>query len=202
MLLRPMMVIIKLLKDILIHPKSLFEQISKGKLSKEVYIIFGLGAFITFSKTFAVKQHEITFFNNYHLNQILTLLSIPQIRWALLYTFYFLFLFLVTYLCKLFFKQAKWKTLMLSLMSVSGIGVVSQILFFIFSFIFPKNLSSILSYLIFLWVTFLSVWAIKYSQNLTLTKSIIVFLISALPIIFIIRLVGISPYLAWITVSL
>jgi len=202
MQLRQTIIVIQLLKDIVIRPRRLFEQISNGKLSREVYITFGLGAFITFSKTFALKQHEINFFNNYHLNQILSLLSNPQIKWVLLYIFYFLFLFLIFSLCKFFFKQAKWKPLLLSLMSISGIGVISQILFFLFNFIFPKNLSAILSYLIFLWVAFLSVWAIKYSQNLPVTKSIILFLISALPIIFIIRLVGISPYLAWINISL
>lgn len=202
MQLRQTIIIIQLLKDIVIRPISVFEKISNGSLSREVYITFGLGAFITFSKTFALKQLEINFFTNYHLNQILSFLSNPQIRWGLVYIFYFLFLFLIFSLCKYFFKQAKWKTLLLSLMSISGIGVISQILFFLFSFIFPNNLSTILSYLIFLWVAFLSVLAIKYSQNIPLTKSIILFIISALPIIFIIRLVGISPYLAWINVPL
>lgn len=202
MLLRQTIIVIQLLKDIVIRPRSLFEQISNGKLSREVYITFSLGAFITFSKTFALKQHEINFYDNYHLNQIFSLLSIPQIKWALLYIIYCLFLFLIFSLCKFFFKCTRWKTLILSLMSISGIGVISQIVFFLFSFIFPKNLNAILSYLIFLWVAFLSVWAIKYSQDLPLTKSIILFFISALPIIFIIRLVGISPYLAWINVSL
>jgi len=202
MQLRQSIIVINLLKDIVIRPRSLFEQISNGTISKEVYFIFGLGAIITFSKTFALKQHEINIFNNYQINQLLSFLSHPQIKWILLYIFYFLFLYLIFRLCNLFFKQAKWKTLLLSLMSISGIGVVSQILFFLFSLIFPNSLNVFLSYIIFLWVAILSVLAIKDSQNLPLTKSIILFVISALPIIFIIRLVGISPYLAWINVSL
>lgn len=189
-----------MVRDIIILPNSVFENIRNDKLFKEVYTIFCIGALITFLKTFMIKQKTITFFNYEKLNVIISWLSIPQIYWFMSYLSYFIFILCLFTICKFFNKQATLKTLVVSLMSISGIGVVLQVLFYILKFIMPKNFILISTYLVYFWVIILSISAIKTTQDISFPKAIICFLLASLPFVFLALFVSISPYLAWLNV--
>ena len=172
--------------------------IKKGKLMNETLLVFCLGALITFIKSFFQEGQLVNFFEDDRINNILGMLSIPQVLWIISYASYFIFIFVMLIICRLFNKKIESKHLALAIMSLSGLGVVMQILFYAFKFILPQEYLIIGSNLIYLWVVILSIWAIKATQNLSFFKSIICFVIPALPFIFWVYLAGMAPYLMWL----
>jgi hypothetical protein len=194
--------IVYLIKETMLSPRRLFENIRDGKFTREIYISFFCGALLTFVKSLLInrKSFASTFFTNDVLNSLVVLLNNPQVYWFVGYVGYFIFILLVLAMCKLFNKQAVLKPVALAIMSLGGLGVTMQILFYVLKFTPLHNLILFVGYLVFLWVVFLSITAIKTTQNMSYPKAIICFLIPALPAIFMAALTGIAPYLAWLTV--
>ena len=187
-----------LLRDIVVCPIDLIKKVNKGQLSYEVIFVFVLGAIMTFSKTFYMNKLNITFFEDPKTNKLLSLLSIPQVKWVFGYICFFLFVLSISGLSKLFISEAKLKMLFLSLMSISGIGVIMQVAFFALSLVFSRDMNLILSYVVFLWCVVLAILAIRHSQNLSLVKAIPLFAIPAVVFIFIGGFSAVVPYLAWL----
>jgi len=158
-----------------------------------------LQALITLFKSFVIKRQKVSFFANESLNQILSVLSIPQLRWVILYLVYFGFLYMVFGMCKLFNKEASLKSLMFAFISISGIGIIGQFLFYFLQIVIPKGLIFSGSYLVYLWSIVLYIQAIRVTQGISFLSTLVSFFVPAIVIIATIGLVAISPYLAWLT---
>lgn len=190
--------IVYLAQGVILYPGGVFVDIKKGKLMNETLLVFCFGALITFIKSFFQEGQLVNFFEDNRINNILGILSIPQVLWIISYVSYFIFISVMLIICRLFYKKIESKNLILSIMSLSVIGVVMQILFYAFKFIVPQEYLIIGSNLIYLWVVILSIWAIKATQNFSFFKSTICFVIPALPFIFWVYLAGMAPYLMWL----
>jgi len=196
--------VLYLVRGIIFSPNKVFKQVAKGGDTKEIFFIFTMGAILTFAKSFLVEQGALasTFFVEEKIIKLLAFVSIPQVIWIIGYGGYFLFIFCILALCKLFGAKAQGKSLVFSLMSISGLGVVIQILFYGFQFFIPKELLSICTYLVFFWVILLSLSAIKSTQAISLPKSLLCFFIPAVFFIpFTVGLPVVAPYLAWVNFS-
>jgi len=190
-----------LIRYLILSPSTIFKSIEHKKFKKEIYISFCLAALFTFIKSFFVKtSYIITFFSNKSLNNLLTFLSVPQLSLLLLYFEYFIFITFVFLFCKLFNKKANYKTLLLSLMSISGIGIIMQLLMIVFLSIFPYSLIKTIIFVIYFWVIILSILAIKITQNISLIKAVVCLVVSAIPFFMIALPLVISPYLAWLNI--
>ena len=154
--------IIFLIKAIFLEPSVVFKKINSREISTEVYWLFSVSALIVFLKTLSLqKDIHINFFEN-RIDSVLSLLANPHVAWFVNYAFYFLFIVLISLLFKLLLRKSRIKTLFLSLMSISAMGIVFQVLFFIGQSI-PANTAAIIKYSILLWVIILSLLAIKIS---------------------------------------
>lgn len=188
-----------LFRDIIFSPRDVFKRIKSGAFLYEAVVLFIAGSIAPFFKTSLLTETRFTFFENDMLNEALSLLCAPKIAWVLHYISFFLFLLAIWILCKLF-TQPKIRSLFLCLMVISGIGIFMQVVVFAFRLIFSDSLNLVFNYLAFAWCIILSVMAIKYSQNVSLGRSTILFILPAVPVIFIFGYAGILPYLAWLTV--
>ena len=189
---------LKILKDIMIAPERVFHRISSMPMKREVLTLFLVGAVFTFTKSFGAKAQRINFWADSRVNEILSFFSIPQIKWLIAYISFFLFLLIVNLFCKILFKKSKLTDLILYFMSISGAGVMLQFIFLFLPLFFSKEVTYLLSYVAFLWIVYLSVLSIKISQDTTLSKAMIIYFASALPVVVITGLPGISPFLMWI----
>jgi hypothetical protein len=186
-----------LIRGLAIAPDKTTKEIIKNNYVRESFVLFLSGAILTFLKSFYYRKENWNFFANENYNKIFTFLSIPQIQWLITYLIYFLFIYLIYLMNKLFNKNARFKPLAISLMSLSGLGCILQILFYILSFIFPKELIHYISYIILIWFFLLSLISIKNSQGIFISRSIACFVAAAVPCIIIAGFPGVFPYLAW-----
>lgn len=191
---------VNLIINIIIAPKRLFMSIKDGKYVEETYLIFTLAAIITFIKSFMIKQptFSASYYNYELLNRTIELLHNAHVSWFISYLSYFVFLFIVFLFCRIFDKRVLYKNVVLSLMVISAIGVTAQITFFLLSFILQEHVLFICGYLVFLWVICLSIIAINVTQTLSLARSIVCFIVPAVPFSLFIVFVSIAPYLAWL----
>lgn len=189
-----------MLKNMIFHPMNVYETINREQdYEVIVYVFFILSVLITFIKTFSRKRIRINFFETNMLNAFLSFLNIPQIKWILMYLSYFIFILIICFFCKLLFNKLNKKLLFISLMSISGLGVLTQIIFTVLNLILYGNkINLIFIYIIYIWGFVLSIMAIKYSQNFSIGKSALIFFISATPISIVIGFVGVLPYFAWL----
>lgn len=190
-----------LLKDVILHPTSAFEKIKQNGFQRATLIIFGFGALLPFCKSFIAKRQIISFFANERMNQIFSIMSIPQLRWFIIYMAYFGFLYGIFSMCRFFNQKANIKSLLLTFMSISVVGIVGQIFFYPLLFILPKNLVFLGNYMLYLWSGVLSIQAIRITQGLSLPKAIISFFVPAIIIVAIMGLTAIAPYLTWLNLK-
>lgn len=187
-----------LLKAIVLSPGEIFTN-SREK-SKEIVSLFTISFIIVLLKSFFKARHEASnFFETQILNEIIYFLSIPQIAAIAIYLFFFIFSLLLFLVIRIFSKDASLKSLMLSLMSISGVGIFAHIATMPLMF-FAKSLINPIGYIFYLWVIVLTLWAIKNSQNLPLVKVIPSFLVVAFPFLLFGWLPVISPYLVFLAV--
>lgn len=85
-------------------------------------------------------------------------------------------------------------------MSISGIGIIMQLLMIVFLSIFPYSLIKTIIFVIYFWVIILSILAIKITQNISLIKAVVCLVVSAIPFFMIALPLVISPYLAWLNI--
>ena len=187
-------------RDIFLQPGDVFRKVRNGELQKEIFILFSIAALIPLLKTFYLKRQFLNFFPDERLNQLLSTLSIPQVKWFVTYLAYFIMICFIFCICRLLGKSEKIKLLMLALMSISGVGIVAQIVFYPLQFVLPTKVMFIGSYCVYLWVFALSVKAIQVTQDLSLSKAVVSLLPPAIVFAVICGMAAVSPYLAWLTV--
>lgn len=187
-------------RDIILRPVNIFRKIENGDIQNEVFLVFAVSCLVTLFKSFLTRRNVFNFFADERLNQIVSIFSANQIRWLVIYIAYFAMIYSVFVICRLFGREQSLKPLMLALMSISGVGIVSQVFFYPLHLVLPKNIILIGSYVVYLWVTGLSIRAIQMTQGLSFLKAIASFLPPAIIFITICGMAVISPYLAWLTV--
>lgn len=188
-----------LIRDVIVQPGEVFRAAKNGEIQREALIVFGVAALIPLFKSFSARRNFINFFADERLNQLLSTLSIPQIKWLITYLVYFAMICVAFGICRLFGRAEGLKALMLAFMSISGVGIVSQILFYPIQFVLPNNVIFIGSYCIYLWVIGLSIRAIQVTQGLSFAKALASFLPPAIVFAVICGMAAVSPYLAWLT---
>ena len=170
----------------------------KGEYDFSVYFLFFVSGFITFLKSFSIKKNNINFFSNENINEALSFFSIPQVKWVITYVSFILFIFIIRGFCHFLLKSSNKKDLIVCFLSISSAGILLQILFFAFHYFLSQNFIYVLSYIAFAWVVYLSIIAIKNSQNTTYMKSFLIYIFSGLPAFLIVGLTGLAPFLLWI----
>lgn len=188
-----------LVKDIILQPSAVFKKMKIGNIQREVLIVFGVAALIPLLKSFSISRRWINFFADERLNQLFSTLSIPQFKWLISYITYFTMICFVFGFCRLLGRAESLKSLMLAFMSISGVGIVSQVLFYPVQFVLPKNVISIGSYFVYLWVIGLSIKAIQVTQSFSFAKALASLLPPAIIFAVISGMAVVSPYLAWLT---
>jgi len=189
---------IAIMKDLVLNPVRVFRNINTETYKHEAYFLFSLSAFITFYKSFSIKMYKINFFSDEKINDILSLFNIPQVKWFMGFLSFFLFLLLIKFLCKLILKNCNQKSLFICYLTISGAAIMMQLIFFAIQSFFSQKLVYALSYIAFFWIIFLSILAIKNSQSTSFSKATIIYFASAIPIILIMGLPGVSPFMMWI----
>ncbi len=185
-------------RDVILRPAEVFRKTKNGETQREVMIVFGVAAVISLFKSFSARRQFINFFADESLNRILSILSIPQLTWLITYVIYFAVIYFVFRICRLFGGAESLKSFMLVLMSISGVGVASQIFFYPIHFVLPKNITSIGSYCVYFWVVGLSIRAIQITEKLSFSKAVASFLPPAIFFAVIYGMSVVSPYLAWL----
>jgi hypothetical protein len=191
-----------LIKDVVLSPRRMFSHEISYEPIKGIVILFLTGLLITLLKTFAPakKVSAVTFFGSSALNSVFSSLSNPQIVWLVVYAAYFIFILLILLMCKLLNGRVEAKSLVLSLISVSAIGVLLQVICYALKYIVPFNVIVVCGYAAYLWIAFVSVLAIKASQKMSAIKAVVCFILPAIPVTIFAGLPAISPYLAWLNV--
>ena len=190
---------VSLVKDVILRPGDAFRKTKNGELQRETLIVFAVAALIPLLKSFSARRQSINFFADERLNQLLSILSIPQIKWFIMYFVYFAMIYFIFGICRLFGRTESLKDLMMAFMSISAVGVVSQILFLAIHFVLPKNVMFTVSYLVYLWVIGLSIRAIQVTQDLSFSKALVSFLPPAIILAVICGMTIVAPYLTWLS---
>ncbi len=187
-----------IVKDLIISPRKAFCTAVSKKFKKEIFLLFLLGTIFPIYKAFNRKSYAVNFWEDDRINHFFTLLGTPRITLIVAYLSFFIFLFLLVIFCKFFFKNKSQKDLIFYMLSINGIGVFLQIIFYYLDLILSYQLVFVFSYIVFIWVLLLSVLAIKVGQNTNFLKAMAIYLISALPVYIIAGLPGLLPSLIWI----
>lgn len=187
-----------LIRDVILQPGKVFKKAKHSEIQRETLIVFGVAALIPLFKSFSARQRFINFFADENLNQLLSTLSIPQIKWLVTYMAYFGLICVIFSICRLFNREANLKTLLLSFMSIGGVGIASQILFYPLQFVLPKNIIFLGSYFVYLVVIGLSIRAVQVTQSLSFSKALASFFPPAVIVTLILGMTVVSPYLAWL----
>lgn len=187
-----------LFKGMIVNPAKTFQDMGKGEYDFSVYFMFLLSGLITFFKSFSINKNNINFFSNEYINKILSFFSIPQIKWVITYLSFILFVFIIRGFCHFLLKRSNKKELIVCFLSISSAGILLQIIFFVCSYFLPQNFIYVLSYIAFVWIVYLSIIAIKNSQDTSYLKSFLIYIFSGLPAVLIVGLTGLAPFLLWL----
>jgi hypothetical protein len=190
----------ELVKSILFNPARAFRNMSKGEYDYSVYVLFSVSCLITLLKSFSKKKYIGSYFSNRDINEFLSFFDIPQVRWVIALLGFVLFIFLIGKFCKFFLKKYNKKGLIACFLSISSAGILLHILFFIFHYFLSQQSIYMLRHIAFIWIAYLSIIAIKNSQNTSYLKSIMIFILAGLPAVFIIGLPGLAPYSLWLVI--
>ncbi len=188
-------------KGVLFHPAKTFHDIESPGFEVAIYVIFGICCFVTFLKSFLGEKVNSRFFENEIIDNIISFLTIPQIQLVVALLCYTLFIFVLCKVSNLFSQSNGEKKLILCLLSISSVGLLLHIIFYIVHFAFSIETMNILRRFSFFWVFCLSILAIKEIKNLSYLKSLGVFLVSGFPSVIIVGLPGLAPYLLWLVFS-
>lgn len=191
-------VYLEIFKGVLFRPANAFRNIEAIGFGMPIYVIFSFGCFVVFLKSFWRKKISGNYFENEIINNIISFLNIPQVEWVIALLCFALFLFLLCKISHWLSQKGSDKKLILSIMSISSIGILLNIVFLIAHPIFSIKIIYLLRHFSFLWIFYLTILAIKEIKNLSYLKSIGLFLVSGFPSVIIMGLPGLAPYLLWL----
>lgn len=193
---------VQLAKNIVIAPNTVFEETRDGGLAREVMAIFGVALLITLGKasfkSFTEPPQTANFFVSESLNEVLSFLGHPLLGMIFFYLVYCVFLLGVSGMCRIFKKGVRAKPLVISLMAISAIGVIMQVVFYPLSFLLPRPLLLLGEYLVYGWVLVLSILAIRAAQRLSPWRAVVCFLVPFSFLLLGAVQLGVAPYIAYL----
>ncbi len=187
---------ISLLKYICINPKKAF-QIGIGNPGV-VLVVFVVTYLITLVKSLSMKGHSITFYESHMINSFFSFVSIPSVRVNIAYLAYFMSIIVMYASCRYINSSCNYRSLLLSMMSLSGVGIYGRSFMSIIGLIFPKTNLLGFQYLFLAWVVAISICAIKESQGVSLPKAAFCFFVGVLPFFIFGGFSMLAPYLAFL----
>ena len=192
-----MNVYFELFKGLLLYPSKFFHEIT-GYYTKAIYTTFGLSCIVVFIKSFSKEIIYNSFFENTSVNNIISLLNIPQVQWCMSLLGFILFIIILinTSNCQ---QKKNNKDLILCILSISSMGLLSHIVFFVIHFIFSAEIIHFLIIVIYLWFFCLNVLAIKEVRCISYLNSFFLFIISGFPSVLLVGLPGLAPYSLWLS---
>lgn len=184
------------LKDMVFYPsKGIYNAV------ENVYDVLALfsGTFIIILiKSFFYSRQKITYFGFKAFNNILSFLSIPQVSILASTIGYVLFIYLIYLSCRIMHGKSKYVQLLISMMSLAGLGLPLQILMPAMHTILPDSIVAITRLFIYLWITILSIRAISISQNISLLRAAFCFSIGIMPFLITAWFQALAPYLIYL----
>jgi len=190
-----------LLVEIIISPSKAFQDICKNGESykKTIYFCFIVSSLIPLWKSFSKERAYFNFFANETANAIISFYSIPQVQWLTTFVGFVLFIFTIAFLCR-FFTNGNSKTeLIHCVVSTSLIGILLQFIFILFQVVSFYKKIPMLWWISIIWIVVLTIIAIKNSQQITYLRATLIFLCASIPIILVIGVTGLAPFLLWLT---
>ena len=154
-------------------PISELNKIKEKKVPLNIiYHIFALTMLITLAKLPFLKwDQSISIISINNLNDIMTLILHPYIRFIIKYLSYFIGIVLIVTLCK-FLTKKDCDDLPLLIISISGMGIAVQVLYLPLYLIFSKDVLLYLTIFLGVWNLTLIMFAVKISSSLSYIKSI------------------------------
>lgn len=192
-----------LLKGFIISPSDLFKRIKEGMYKKEIIFLFLVGSLIALGKSFYHEANTINFYSSDRINMFFSFLSIPQITWGLSYILHFFYIYtLYIVFNKIDKKKFKFEPILYSILALSSLGVIFQVLFLLLNLVIPHNILFFMSTMITLWVILLTLKALHIIYGLSYSKTFLGFIISSAFFLILIGFSIVSPSLAWITTNI
>lgn len=172
----------------------------KGEM-RDAVSLFVVSFLVVLVKSF-FKERGVIYFNFFEsrfLNNMFSYLAIPQVAAIVVYVLFFLFVFVLFLVVRIFSKDASFGPLLFSLMSISIIGIIAHIVTIPMVFIAKKAIVAT-SYIIYFLVVALNILSIKNSQRLPFVKAVLCFFIASLPFLLFGWFAVVSPYLIYLAV--
>ncbi|HEX9882453.1 MAG TPA: hypothetical protein VGA79_00665 [Desulfobaccales bacterium] len=189
----------ELIKGLIVSPISELNKIKEGLIPKNIiYRIFIITMIITIGNVpFRERGRMGDYIPNRYLTEIGNFISHPFVLWMAAYLFYFCSIFIMVKLCNLFTGQRGCRHLPYLVMSVSGIGIAAQVLFFPLNYILSRQLLMFLGLFFRFWNLVLIFLAIKVSSSLSNMKSFSIVAITVVIITIFTFAIGtfMDPYL-------
>ena len=191
----------KIFKGIIISPNVFFKDLTEKR--KYIISLFIINFIIVLIKSFFISRGKIIFFEDKILDKIFSFLAIPQVVVIITYLSFFifsiLFFIIIKYSSEKFLSIHLYPSFLLSLMSISIIGIIAHIISFPINF-FAKSLISHIRYIFYIWIIFLNILTVYNTQNVRLIKIICSFLIAFFPFLIFSWFLVVSPYLIFLSI--
>jgi hypothetical protein len=191
----------QLLKNVVVAPNPVFGKIRDGWLVQEVVAVFTFALLITLLKAWFKSSNSppaANFFVSESLNQALSFLAHPLLGVIFFCLAYCAFLLGVSAMCRTLERHVSIKSLTISLMAISAVGVIMHLAFYPLSLLLPTSLLLLGEYLVYVWILVLSILAIKTVQHFSAWKAIVSFLV---PFFFVVLSAGhlsVAPYIGYL----
>ncbi len=189
---------INLIQNTILSPNEFFKKKFSDEVRLNILVLFGIGFLVTFIKSFYIKKNLFNYYSDETLNSFFSFLAIPQIKWLSVYFFFFIFLLLLRLFCRIYTKGCNMKDIIFNFLAIGCLCIFLQVFFFILSFLMSKQALFLSSYIALIWIIYLSVIAIKWSQKISGLKATLVYISSALPIFLLVGFAGLAPNLIWL----
>lgn len=186
-----------LLNSIKIRRHNFFQYFSENNY---VLYLFALSFIIVFLKSFFKKtNYTANFFSNELINKIIIVISNTQISVIILYGLYFLFVYIVFIITKFFSKNPSFKKLLISLMSISILGIIAHTITIPLVF-FENNFIKYIYYFFYILSFLFSIFSIKNTQDISIIKSTTSILIALIPFFLCGYVLVICPYILFLNI--
>ena len=146
----------EIFKKIIIFPNNFFKDLTNKR--KYIIFLFIINFIIVLVKSFFISKSNIIFFEDKILDRIFSFLAIPQVAVIITYLSFFIFSIIFFIILKYSSRSSLsiyfYPSFLLSLMSISIIGIIAHIISFPLNF-FEKSLVLYIKYIFYIWVIFL-----------------------------------------------
>lgn len=187
-------------RNLIINPRVAFQSLTLKTNALAILLSVLLGGIFTLWKSFRMTTIKVNFFENERLNELLSVSNIPQVQWGMSYLGYFFFICVFALLCRIILKKPKIKLLVLGILSIGTIGLFVAVLVTVLIPLLPIVATSSIVLLVSFWVLGLTVLAVKFTQNISMKKAVLFFVVSAFPTFLLFGLPGLFPCFLWLSV--